>query len=143
MPYIRKYQDKEKECLVCKKRFYRPTFPGQKYCSISCQTVANIQGTNPYAGMLPTGTVGEMGELKVAIDLLSKGLEVFKALSPSTSCDIAILKKRKILKTIEVRTGNKNMLKNLESYKKRNVKADILAVVDYESNKIIYYPKNP
>lgn len=101
------------------------------------------QGKNPYAGTLATGTVGEIGELKVAIDLLSKGFEVFKALSPSASCDIAILKDKTILKTIEVRTANNSLLRNLESYKKRQVKAEILAAVDYQSGRIIYYPEHP
>lgn len=92
--------------------------------------------------MIPTGTVGAIGELRVAIDLLSKKYEVFKALSPSCSCDLAILKNGK-LKTIEVRTGNEIMLRSSEKYKKKYVKAEILAIVDYANEKIIYYPNEP
>jgi hypothetical protein len=86
---------------------------------------------------LPTGTVGAMAELLAATDLLMKGFEVFRAVSPSASCDLAILKEGKLLK-VEVRTG----------YKRPNGKFwvcatgihDILAIVDIESHQVVYDP---
>lgn len=56
---------------------------------------------------LPTGTTGAIGELRVAVDLMQRGFEVFRAISPSCSCDLAVLHAGGLLR-IEVRTGYKN-----------------------------------
>ena len=50
-------------------------------------------------------TVGAMSELRVAVDLLSKGYEVFRAVSPACSCDLIALRDGQTLR-IEVRTAN-------------------------------------
>jgi len=130
------------KCKNCGKVFLKSkSKPTQIFCSIECQKGYYKRGQNPWAGRLPTGTIGEIGELKVAIDLLGKGFSVFKALSPATNCDLAILCDKKKLKTIEVRTGNGVMLRNIKLYKEKRVRADILAIVDYSKNRIIYYPE--
>jgi len=41
--------------------------------------------------LLPS-TVGAMAELCVAADLLRHGFEVFRAVSPHSTCDLAVLK---------------------------------------------------
>ena len=51
---------------------------------------------------LITGSVGASAELFVCQDLLLKGFEVFRAVSPSTSCDL-ILKIDKKLYRLEVK----------------------------------------
>lgn len=130
------------KCKNCGKVFLKSkSKPNQIFCSIECQKEYYRRGQNPWAGKLPTSTVGEIGELKVAIDLLSREFSVFKALSPATNCDLAVLDNKKKLKTIEVRTGNSIMLRNIKHYKEKWVNADILAIVDYSKNRIIYYPK--
>jgi hypothetical protein len=53
---------------------------------------------------LPTGTVGAIAELAVAVDLMDRGYEVFRALSPSCSCDLAVLMNGTLIR-IEVRSG--------------------------------------
>lgn len=55
---------------------------------------------------LNNSSIGAVGELKVCADLLIKGYEVFRAMSPSSSCDILALKNGRILR-IEVRTARK------------------------------------
>lgn len=41
--------------------------------------------------------------MRVAVDLLSRGYNVFRALSPSCPCDLAVLKNGKLVR-VEVRT---------------------------------------
>lgn len=52
---------------------------------------------------IPTASVGTIGELRVACDLLERGFEVFRSVSASASCDLAVLWKGKLLR-IEVKT---------------------------------------
>lgn len=53
---------------------------------------------------LPTGTVGAINELRVSVDLMARGYAVFRALSPSCPCDLAILKDDNLIR-VEVKTG--------------------------------------
>ena len=109
-----------------------------KYCHVNCRRAQDrkkYHARNQRPHHLNTGTVGAMHELKVAIDLLSKGYEVFRALSSMTSCDLAILKDKK-LKRIEVRTAAYSSSGSV-SWPKHH-KADILAAV--LPDKIIYTP---
>ena len=135
-----------KKCLKCGKEFIpHPTKQKQqKYCSKFCQrknTAEKQRGTSFYGiyniKKIPTGTVGTIAELMVSVDLMKKGYEVFRALSPSCSCDILILKNNKVIK-IEVRTGYEG--EKTFSYPKNNIKAEQVAVVLHRSNKIIYIP---
>jgi hypothetical protein len=107
----------------------------QKFCTKRCHnTLKNpISG---YPGITPS-TVGTIGELAVSIDLLSRGVEVFRALSPACSCDLAILQNGKLLR-IEVRSGY--FIKNRLIVTNKKHRADVLAVhvrgyeVFYEPN---------
>ena len=58
---------------------------------------------------LSFGQIGALGELAVCADLLSRGYEVFRAVSPSCSVDVIAQKNGKISR-VEVKTGyiNKN-----------------------------------
>ena len=77
------------------------------YCSPRCRSnhVKQLYRiANPLRALkLATGTTGTIAELQVSMDLLLKGYEVFRALSPSTSCDLAVLREGQLLR-IEVRT---------------------------------------
>lgn len=84
---------------------------------------------------MPTGTVGAISELVVAVDLLRKGYEVFRALSVNASCDLAIIKDGVLLR-IEVRTAHTN--KNGAWGSNPKHRADILAQV--VGNEIKYTP---
>ena len=67
-----------------------------------------------------------MHELLVAYDLMKKGNHVFRALSNTAPCDLAIVDNG-VLKTVEVRTGFKNKSGKLIYQKIGN--ADIWAIV--------------
>lgn len=157
----------KKHCVRCGKEF-QTEVPNQKYCSKSCRDPVNQRGVCAYCGkpffkgkskycslecgvkarnnLMPnpfqgntSGTTGAISELRVAIDLMSKGYDVFRALSPSCSCDLAILKEGKLLK-IEVRTAHKNVRGVL--YKTgRNTKVDHFAWV--APDEIVYEPLLP
>ena len=88
------------------------------------------------------GTVGAINELKVGEDLLVKGYDVFRALSPTCSCDLVALKNKRLLR-VEVKTARYSAggLIMTGSYKKE--KSDILASVLWKDNIIIYNPKLP
>ena len=49
-------------------------------------------------------TRGAISELTVSANLMARGYEVFRALSPSASCDLIALKDGEVLR-VEVRTG--------------------------------------
>jgi hypothetical protein len=44
------------------------------------------------ANTVPSGTVGAIAELLVSADLLSRGYHVFRAMSPSSPCDLLVMK---------------------------------------------------
>jgi hypothetical protein len=75
--------------------------------------------------------------LEVAVDLLSRGFHVFRALSHSCSCDLAIVKDGKLIR-VEVTTGHSNKNGTIGYPAKDETKFDILAVCT--KNGIIYKP---
>lgn len=48
-------------------------------------------------------TTGAISELRVCADLLIKGYEVFRAVSPDASCDLIVMK-RGVITRVQVRT---------------------------------------
>jgi len=137
-----KYQRLEliKVCVVCGKE-YPASKTYQKYCGKSCArsnhskhsltSVVKSEGVR-----LSTGTIGAITELVVSADLMKKGYEVFRALSPSCSCDVLALKDGLITK-FEIRTGTYTV-NNILSYGKANVRADKIAVATYSDNAVHY-----
>lgn len=92
---------------------------------------------------LSSGTVGAVSELLTCVDLLQRGFEVFRAVSPACSCDLAILKDGRLLR-VEVRTGAvyEKQDGTVGHYLVRpdKEKSDILAIVDRQSGTITYEP---
>ena len=125
----------EKVCEVCHKS-YKTIFPQQKSCSQACKLVKDRRHYAKVPYNLTTGTVGAISELKVATDLLSKGYDVFRALSPSCSCDLAILQKDKLLR-VEVRTGHCQNGK-LYCRDKDTERHDVFAAVNNITGEITY-----
>jgi Holliday junction resolvase-like predicted endonuclease len=78
---------------------------------------------------LPTSSVGAIGELRVSTDLLGKGFEVFRSISPAASCDLIAMKQGKMLR-VEVKTGYENPETGLaHSVRALNTeKHDVLAI---------------
>jgi len=91
---------------------------------------------------LSTGKVGAIGELRTSADLLSRGYEVFRAVSPACSCDLIALKGDNKLR-IEVRTGWKANNGKLAFPKNKTgvVRHDHYAVVLL--NEVVYVPELP
>jgi len=128
----------EKTCTECSKTF-ESSRHNAKYCSRECRYSHNqlyfIKSSYPG---ISTGTVGAIGELRVSMDLLIKGFEVFRAVSPSCSCDLAILRNG-ILLRVEVRTGYEIPKTGKMVFNQvKNNKADVLAIV--LRDRIVYQP---
>lgn len=118
-----------------------------KYCSDECKQMdykSTYHKLNPNAEVRSrklASITGVTSELKVVIDLLGKGYEVFRAVNSLASCDLAILFKDK-LSRIEVTTGHYSSKDGKIFYpehKKNNF--DILAVVLHD--RIYYFPELP
>lgn len=114
---------------------------GRKYCSRRCAKEwerRRYRSENPpRAVKLASGTTGAMHELLVAYDLMSRGFHVFRALSPSCVCDLAVIKDEKLLR-VEVRTAYRRK-GNSTLYCPVKHRADILALVEHNRN-IEYRP---
>jgi len=87
---------------------------------------------------IATGTTGAIGELKVAVDLMSKGFGVFRALSPNASCDLLVIKDGKQF-DIEVRTAYKNPVTGRVHTNRKGVRARYMALVT--EKEIVYEPE--
>lgn len=122
-------------CIICNKS-YTPIRTEQKYCSYDCRLEAARRKYKAGDSGLAKATVGTLAELRVAVDLLLKGYEVFRAVSSACSCDLAILKNGKLLR-VEVKTGAYYNGK-LYANKGKIHQYDILAIVDPIKNQILY-----
>lgn len=126
-------------CLQCKKPFSPRNKHRRKFCSGRCSSAYHQMAVPSYLPELSTATIGALNELRVCVDLLAKGYEVFRSVSPSCSCDLIICKKGVSVR-VEVRTAYRN--KNGEVvHPKSNIRAEcVAAVLDDE---IIYKPELP
>lgn len=114
-----------------------------KYCSRKCNLdhyKKTFVRSNPMLG-IPSGTVGAIHELLVCADLLKKGFSVFRALSQSCSCDLAVLNNGKLLR-VEVTTGYVSPTGKINHPTKDSKQFDILALV-FGDGKIKYTPELP
>lgn len=125
---------------ACSREF--SPYPGKKFCSRKCNGQHNRrrvqeqhhQGTDCSA-------TGALCELVVAADLMQKGYEVFRPLSPSAPCDLVVIKDQRILR-IEVRKGHDSS-KGIRfgKYPKDEGNQDHYAVV--LTDRIVYCPDLP
>lgn len=81
---------------------------GQKYCKHDCSVeslkIEDRKVNTHRQWNLSSGTVGAIHELVTCVDLMKKGYQVFRAMSPSSLCDLVAYKDNKYMK-IEVTTG--------------------------------------
>lgn len=115
-----------------------------KYCTNRCSRDYQkklYREANGRVSTLPTGTAGAISELLVAADLLRRGYAVFRALSQSCSCDLAILKGSQLLR-VEVRSGYRTVNGAVSSsiQSKDKGRYDLLAVVFRADGSIHYTP---
>jgi hypothetical protein len=131
-------------CVYCKQQIdiSVKSYPVKKYCSDECrrQHLHKQYAAANKCWNLPTPTIGALSELKVSVDLLSKGFAVFRALSASCPCDLAVLIDSKLLR-IEVTTASRTPRGNISFPQHNKANYDILALVLGDT--IIYNPLLP
>lgn len=98
-----------KICSVCGGHIPTP-IRIRNYCSINCQAKGSrqrrLERSPQYIESVSTGTVGAIHELAVAVDLMKRGLHVFRALSPACPCDLLVMTASGIIQ-VEVRTARR------------------------------------
>lgn len=109
----------------------------QKYCTRQCCADHYHQRTfkQAYPGVTKS-TAGDIGELRVGVDLLAKGHDVFKSLSVNGEIDL-IVAVNGLLRTVQVKIGHRSATGELR-FPKPKSKTDIVAVV--LADEIIYLP---
>lgn len=129
-------------CKHCKINFV-PRRRGIHYCSDKCR----LEYKNHLTGRvvltdqgLSTGEVGAIAELMVGADLLTRGYEVFRSVSPNCSCDLIAVDGEDMFK-VEVRTGHRGMTDKI-TYNSEN-RAHIVAVYVPSERIVVYYPDLP
>jgi len=132
---------KLKMCAYCGSEIpWHRNFPATKFCSQKCYDRAEREKQHklnpPRDIKLSSGTMGAVSELRVAADLLLRGYEVFRSVSPSASCDLAVLRNGRLLR-IEVRTSVYRRDGNVQ-LRHDNIRADIVANV--VPDQVVYEP---
>jgi hypothetical protein len=136
MAYLRKFVPQNRICLTCNKDFL-PKAHNQIYCCKDCQK--KDAGTQ-YLGQkgISTGTVGAMSELAVSIDLMAKGYETYRALSPSSKCDILAMKNN-VSYGFEVRTGYLIGKDQHFMFSTKHVRAKYMGVFIFKDKSVHYF----
>lgn len=126
-------------CVICG----NPLGKGkQKYCSFECRREGqrrNYQLLNPFLG-INRSTTGAISELRVAVDLMSKGYHVFRAMSPACPCDLIIFKESSPSR-VQVRTSYMTPSGKVYAHRDKRdhtKKIDVYAFV--LSDRIVYEP---
>jgi len=138
-----KYTKKEnvtKECAQCYKTF-DTTIPHKRLCSPVCKTKFNTEKTGRTGlNNISTGTMGAISELVCAADLMLKGYAVFRAISPSCSCDLLAMKNG-ITQRVEVRTGYKDTLGKISwNFTNKDIgRQDLFAIYIRKENCVKYF----
>ncbi len=129
-------------CAHCGTEF-KTNYSHQIHCSKKCRKDRQhkmwANGKLAPHLKLSAGTVGAISELRVGADLMTRGFEVFRSLSPNASCDLAILRGGRLLR-IEVRTAYR-LISGKAMCSSRKHRADILAMCLADC--IIYEPPLP
>lgn len=97
-----------------------------------------MAGRNSSYLLLPSGTVGTISELEVALDLLKKGYEVYRPVTPNCSGDFMIEKNFEWNK-IEVKTGYQHLKNKTIIFSKKNIRTKLLAIVIPRLKEIRYF----
>ena len=109
------------------------------YCGEECEEAArrNVpRRMTQKPGGLSSATTGALHELLACADLVSRGYDVFRAVSPSCPCDLIAMRDGNLFR-VEVTTGNPAKTKPFVYPKKIPARFDLLAVVVTGS---VHYP---
>jgi len=114
----------------------------RKYCSLACTRASELQKRyGPDYKFLTRTVRGAVSELIVCADLLARGYEVFRAQSPTCSCDLVVQANGRLFR-IEVRSATRNLNGTLAytwSVHDQS-RSDILAAVEPDG-RITYVPE--
>ncbi len=131
-------------CPICKTEFHgarerRHAKTCSKMCSRKRESTMYRDSYQIYG--LPTGTVGALNELRVSTDLMLRGWSVFRSLSPSSQCDLVLLKNEKVVR-VEVTTGRPSPSGKpmYPPHTEDRYNFDVLAVVLGGNTPILYIP---
>lgn len=128
-------------CPVCKKES-TTNRAWQVYCSNKCAKEFYLQEcrTETDAPLSHRSNFGAAVELLISSDLLFRGFEVFRALSPTCSCDLIAMKDHNIVR-IEVRSAKeaKSGSINFATQRLSKDRSDIIAIVIRNRNNRIHY----
>lgn len=133
-----------RNCVECKKPFEQSR-KDQMLCSRLCgkaREKRRYRENNPVSTAVKeglkfnTGTTGAMHELLACVDLMRKGFEVFRAVSPASKFDLAAFYEGKLFR-VEVTTGSHTGAGGLVHPQKDYSRFDILIVV-MQDGSLIY-----
>lgn len=105
------------------------------YCDRFCAN-RHKKSLNPNKGMA-SGHVGAMNEMKTCCDLIKRGFEVFRSVSPANGVDLVIIDENKKTLRVEVTTGRYLPSGAITYTTHDNEKYDIIAVVTDKEIKYI------
>lgn len=87
------------------------------------------------------GSIGACAEMVVCVDLLRRGYDVFRSVSPNSECDLIVSHKGKLCR-VEVKSARYAGRRRMEYGRKRlnKTKFDVLALVFLRDNSVCYQP---
>jgi len=91
---------------------------------------------------IDTGMAGAYCELAVCGDLLLRGYQVFRSISPSSPYDLIAVSRDGLILRIEVKHAYRNPRTDKLHCSKRN-RGDVLAMVVSDEGAIVYDPELP
>ncbi len=135
-----------KVCRVCDREFSVSGRANHKvFCTVECRT-EYYKRRSAYATFpgISSSTIGAMAELLTCYDLMSKGWEVFRAMSPACPCDL-IAMKGSLLIRVQVRSTYKfdSGETRIPTSAKDEGRQDMFAVVVHNDKHIEYSPPLP
>jgi len=141
------YRNKRKEyslsCLFCKKN-YISSRKNSQTCTRRCKEKYKYETTSAIAKdrvYISPATRGAISEYKVSSFLMVNGYDVFRSMSPSSFCDLVVIKDN-VVKKIDVKTGYVSVSGKV-TYIKNKLRnggfPDLYAVVDKITNDIYFF----
>lgn len=142
-------------CRFCDKPLVGEKRGNRVYCNEDCSRAdlkRKWREQNPKTALaaMKTGTIGEVNAMRVSIDLLTKGYQVFRAAFPAMPFDIVVVEDPLLKNSIEIHpskrikvtTGSKTVKGTLVHPVKPEKRADfdVLAVVTTTGD-IFYDPE--
>lgn len=129
----------DKRCKECGGAIRGKKYPNRMFCGLPCQQAFARRAHRELNPPLESnkGTTGAISELVVSADLMARGFEVYRALSPNSSCDLAVIAQGRLLR-VEVRTGFRRKDGSL-SCDDHGI-YEVLAVVSRDRTEILYRP---